>query len=223
MPVEFFDVDQTIVSGSSGVDFLVAGVRRGVFPPAALGYIPVVGIQLHLGLLRPASRDVSFSMLRGRSRGTLEDLAMESFRRLRRRVFPEARALIRAAQERGGTVVLATSSVDLIVRPLADELGITEVIASSLEFRDGVCTGRFDEAPLLGEGKKARVLSYLRLRGVDPRDCAFYSDSLYDLPLLEAVGRPVVVNPDRALRRRARARGWPVLHWSRRGRGRLRA
>jgi putative phosphoserine phosphatase/1-acylglycerol-3-phosphate O-acyltransferase len=223
MPVEFFDVDHTIVSGSSGADFLVVGVSRGVFPPAALGYIPLVAIQLHLGLLRPGPRSWRLPILRGRARSTLEGLALESFRRLHRRVFPQARAVIRAARDRGGKVVLATSSVDLIVRPLADELGIEDVIASTLEFRGGICTGRFVDAPLLGKRKREKALEYLRLRGVDPRDCAFYSDSVYDLPLLEAVGRPVAVNPDRALSRRARSRGWPVLHWIRQSRRRPRA
>lgn len=215
MPVEFFDVDQTIISGSSGADFLMAGVLSGVFPPAALGYIPLVGIQLRLGLLRPEPRRVRFAILRGRPRRTLEALALKSFRNLRRRIFPAARALIRELKKGGGEVVLATSSLDLIVRPLADELGIGQIIASSLEFQDGICTGRFLDAPLLGELKREKVLEYLRQRGADPRSCGFYSDSVYDLPLLEAVGRPVAVNPDRALSRRARARGWPVLHWRR--------
>jgi len=210
-------VDRTIVDGSSGVDFLVAGVRRRVFPPAALLYIPLVSVRLHLGLLRPGRWGWRLSILRGLRRDALEDLARESYRRLRPRIFPQARGAIRAARERGGGVVLATSSLDLIVKPLADDLGIDELLASSAEFRDGVCTGRFTDPPLLGERKRERALEYLRGRGVDPRQCAFYSDSAYDLPLLEAVGRPVVVNPDAALSRRARARGWPVLRWSRRG------
>jgi HAD superfamily hydrolase (TIGR01490 family) len=219
MPVQLFDVDHTIVSGSTGAAFLVTGVRCGVFPPTALGYIPVVGLQLHLGLLRPVSRSRRFSILCGRTRSTLEALALESFQRLRRRVFPQARTIIQAARERGEKVVLATSSLDLIVRPLAEELGVEDVIASALEFRNGICTGRFVGAPLLGRRKREKVLEHLRLGGVDPRDCVFYSDSVYDLPLLEVVGRPVAVNPDRALRRRAHSRGWPVLRWTRQGRG----
>jgi phosphoserine phosphatase len=59
--------------------------------------------------------------------------------------------------------------------------------------------------------KRNAVLAWLERTGADPRDCSFYSDSAYDLPLLEAVGRPVAVNPDRRLRRIARARGWEIM------------
>lgn len=217
MPVDFFDVDQTILSGSSGADFVLLGVRRGVFPPAALGYIPLVGLQLRLGLLRADFGDRRFAVLRGRSRTDLEALALESFRRSRRRVFPSARAQICASRQRGRRVVLATSSLDLIVRPLADELGIEELLASSLEFRDGLCTGRFLGEPLLRERKRESVLQYLRERAERPEDCAFYTDSVNDVSLLEVVGEPVTVNPDPTLRRLARRRGWPVLHWTRKG------
>lgn len=217
MPVDFFDVDQTILSGSSGADFVLVGVRRGVFPPTALGYIPLVGLQLRLGLLRADFRDRRFSLLQGRSRTDLEALAAESYRRSRRRVFPQARAQVRASRERGRRVALATSSLDLIVRPLADELGIEDIIASSLEFRDGLCTGRFLGEPLLRDRKRQSVLRYLGARGEQVKDCAFYTDSVNDLSLLEAVGEPVTVNPDPALRRLARRRGWPVLHWTRGG------
>ena len=64
----------------------------------------------------------------------------------------------------------------------------------------GPATGRFEGPPLLKEEKKRRVLEFLRARGERPESCAFYSDSILDLPLLEAVGRPVAVNPDARLR-----------------------
>jgi HAD superfamily hydrolase (TIGR01490 family) len=214
MSVVFFDVDHTIISGSSGAEFLITGVGRGLFPPGALVVIPVVVMRLHLGLLRPGPGGWRLRALAGLSRATLEELGRECLGRLRARVFPQARAAIGAARARGDRVVLATSSLDLIVRPLADELGVDELIASTLEFDHGVCTGALAGELPFGERKRDRCLAYLRSCGVEARRCSFYSDSSHDLPLLEAVGRPVAVNPDTALRREARSRGWPTLRWT---------
>jgi phosphoserine phosphatase len=108
-------------------------------------------------------------------------------------------------------VVLATSSLDFIVAPLAVHLGVRDVIATTLEFRDDVCTGRVQGRPLFRGEKQRRVLDFIAAAGEDPVRCSFHSDSIYDLPLLEAVGEPVAVNPDFRLRRFARRRGWPVI------------
>ena len=107
--------------------------------------------------------------------------------------------------------MLATSSVDFIVAPLAAYLDVNGVLATNLEFSDGACTGRFDGLPMFRREKKERVLAFLAEHAIDPRDCSFYSDSIYDLPLLESVGRPVAMNPDFRLRRVARRRGWPIM------------
>ena len=143
----------------------------------------------------------------------LEEIALEGYRYLRTRIYPEARALVEARRAKGREVVLATSSIGIAVRPLAEELGIREVIATALEFEGERCTGRFVEPPLLNQQKKRRVLEYLQGRGVSPEGCSFYTDSISDLPLLEEVGEPVAVNPDPRLRRVARSRNWPVMRF----------
>ena len=110
--------------------------------------------------------------------------------------------------------MLATSSLDIIVEPLAQYLHVDGVLATSLEFEDGTCTGRFSGMPMFRREKKERVLSFIAGEGVSAGECSFYSDSIYDLPLLEAVGRPVAVNPDFRLRWIARRRGWPIRELS---------
>jgi phosphoserine phosphatase len=110
--------------------------------------------------------------------------------------------------------VLATSSLDFIVAPLATHLGAGGILATTLQFVNGACTGQIAGTPMFRREKKNRVLAYLAQEGVAPSDCSFYSDSIYDLPLLEEVGRPVAVNPDFRLRRIARSRGWPILNLS---------
>jgi HAD superfamily hydrolase (TIGR01490 family) len=211
--IAFFDVDHTLLRGSSARHFLLAGIRRRLFPLSSLWYLPRLYLRFWLGRLEAGSPVWEFPLLRGLSRGRLEELAQESFAALRRDLRPQSAALVARLQAEGWQVVFATTSLDLIVAPLARHLGITEVLASRLEFSDGTATGRFEGPPLLKEEKKRRVLEFLRARGERPEDCAFYSDSILDLPLLEAVGRPVAVNPDARLARSARRRGWSILRF----------
>jgi len=209
----FFDVDHTIIGGSSGPLFVRKGVQHGLFPPLTLLYIPFFFLQYYIGRLEADSRDWQFSILSGRSRQELEEVSRANFETMKGRIYPEGRRLIEELQGKGRQVVLATSSLELIVRPLAEELGIEEVIATTLEFIDGRCTGRFAEGPLLKEKKKEKVFDFIRSRNVGWQECSFYTDSVNDLALLEAVADPVAVNPDRRLRSIAAARGWRVLRF----------
>jgi HAD superfamily hydrolase (TIGR01490 family) len=211
--IAFFDVDHTLLRGSSARPFLLAGVRRRLFPLSSLWYLPRLYLIFKLGRLEARAPVWEFPLLRGLSRGKLEELAQESFAAMLRGLRPRSAALVARLQAEGWLVVLATTSLDLIVAPLARHLGVTEVLASRLEFSDGAATGRFEGPPLLKEEKKRRVLEFLRARGERPENCAFYSDSILDLPLLEAVGQPVAVNPDALLARNARRRGWSILRF----------
>jgi HAD superfamily hydrolase (TIGR01490 family) len=209
----FFDVDHTIIKGSSGSLFVRTGVQRGLFPAVALVYIPFFFLQYYIGRLNAESMDWHFSILAGRSRRELEEVARANFETMKPRIYPEVRGLIKTLQGEGRQVALATSSLDLIVRPLAEELGIADVIATALEFADGRCTGRFAEGPLLKERKKEKVLEFIRSREAGWRDCSFYTDSVNDLSLMESVADPIAVNPDWRLRRIASRRGWRIMEF----------
>jgi HAD superfamily hydrolase (TIGR01490 family) len=209
--IAFFDVDRTLLRGYSASHFLLAGIRGRSFPLSSLWYMPSLYLRLWLRRMEAGPAGWEFPILRGLTRERLEELARESFAALRRDMRPRAQALLAGLRAEGWQVVFATTSLDLIVAPLARRLGVTEVLASRLEFAEGRATGRFEGPPLFKEEKKRRVMEYLREHGERPEDCAFYSDSILDLPLLEAVGRPVAVNPDRRLARSARRRGWSIL------------
>ncbi len=210
--IEFFDVDHTLTRRSSGGRYVALAMRRGVVPRRLLIVLPWYSLTYKLGIFRLRAYDGGFPYLSGLSRSTLESLARESFEStLKNDLFPQAVALVRQLRGQGRAVVLATSSLDFIVAPLADHLGVDGVLATALEFKDGICTGRLDGVPMFRREKKERVLAFASARNALPADCAFYSDSIYDLPLLESVGRPVAVNPDIRLRRIARDRGWPIM------------
>jgi len=210
--LDIFDVDHTITRRSTVTRFMTKAIARGLAPRRLAAAMVWYGIAYRLGLLRLRDRDDAFPMLRGVPRSDLEALAAEAFREhVRGDLNSRVEEVIRRRAAEGRRVVLATSSLDIIVAPLAAHLGVRDVIATSLEFERGVATGRVAGRPLFWGEKQRRVLAFIREAGGDPRRCSFHSDSIYDLPLLEAVGEPVAVNPDLRLRCIAARRGWPII------------
>ena len=210
--LDLFDVDHTITRHSTGGRFMMRAIARGIVPWRLAAMLPWYGMAYRLGLLSLRDREEAFPWLRGVSRDALEALAAETFReRVRGDVNPRVERLIRDRIAAGRHVVLATSSIDLIVAPLAAHLGVRDVIATEMEFVDGTATGRIAGRALFRGEKQRKVLAFIRAVGADARRCSFHSDSVYDLPLLEEVGEPVAVNPDFRLRRIAALRGWPII------------
>ena len=209
---DFFDVDHTITRRSTGGRFMMRAIARGFVPWSIALALPWYGVAYRLGILRFNGRVDILGALRGVPRADLEALARETFeQRVRGDLNQGVERLIRERLAAGRRVVLATSTLDVIVAPLAAHLGVRDVIATTLEFEDGVATGRVAGLPLVWSEKQRRVLAFVRESGGDPRQCSFYSDSIYDLPLLEEVGEPVAVNPDFRLRRIAARRGWRII------------
>lgn len=213
--IHIFDVDHTIIRRSSGRRFAILAIRGGMFPIRLLLLIPFYYLYYRYGNMKISFIDRKHLFLKGIPKKAFEHLADKSFKKyLRKDIYPGAVSLIRSIKSSGTTVVLATSSPDIIVRPLADYLSVEEVLATSIEFKKGLSTGRFKGVPLFEREKKKQVLSFIVQKGYRPEDCTFYSDSIHDLPLLKAVGFPVVVNPDHRLRLAARKRGWKILKFS---------
>jgi HAD superfamily hydrolase (TIGR01490 family) len=211
--IDFFDVDHTLTRRSSGTRFITLAMRRKLLPLRLLLVMPWYSMTYKLGIFRLRRYEGGFPYLRGITRAALEGLARESFdKRLKGDLFEGAVTLVKERHAQGRRVILATSSIDFIVAPLAEHLGVRDVLATTLEFDNGACTGRVVGLPMFRREKKERVLAFLAAEGVAPGECSFYSDSIYDLPLLEEVGRPVAVNPDFRLRRIARSRDWPIIN-----------
>jgi len=210
--IDFFDVDHTLTRHSSGTRFVGLAMRRRVLPLRLLLIVPWYSLMYRLGLFRLRDYVEGFPYLRGISRETLEKIAEDSFEGwLKKDLFEEAVTLVRQRRGDGRRVFLATSSIDFVVAPLAAYLGVDGMLATALQFENDICTGRIVGTPMFRREKKNRVLAFLVEQGVSPSECSFYSDSIYDLPLLQEVGRPVAVNPDFKLRRLARRRGWPIV------------
>jgi HAD superfamily hydrolase (TIGR01490 family) len=127
---------------------------------------------------------------------------------------PEALALLQKHRDAGDRLVIVTATNEFVTRPIAQALGVEELIAVELA-RDasGWFTGDILGTPSMREGKVVRLQQWLQAQGLDwdAVHTTFYSDSRNDLPLLEKVSQPVATNPDDTLRRVAQEKGWPIL------------
>ena len=125
-------------------------------------------------------------------------------------VFAEAAELIADHKLCGRDVVIVSASGEEVVAPIARALGATHAMATRMVVEDGKYTGEIGFY-CFGEGKAQAIRELAAREGYPLEHCYAYSDSGTDLPMLETVGHPAVVNPDRALRKDALSRGWPVL------------
>jgi HAD superfamily hydrolase (TIGR01490 family) len=211
-----FDVDHTITSKSTGRRFAECAQRDGHFPWYRLLVVPIFYLRYRYGAIGSDEFMKYLLPLKGLTRDELMSLTRECFETLvRHDLYAEAVEEVRRHLDAGRHVVLATSSLDIIVEPLAEHLGVSDMICTHVEFAEGYATGRSANPPSFGEEKERQVLAFIREHGEEPTDCSFYSDSSHDLPLLQAVGTPIAVNPDRRLRRVAEREGWAVRSFRR--------
>ncbi|MCK4543305.1 MAG: HAD-IB family hydrolase [Spirochaetales bacterium] len=213
--VHVFDVDHTITRKAMGSRFMAEGLRSGVFPLSVLFFMPLWYLRYRFSSLEVESLNEEIPMLKGKSREFLEDLARKALvHSIHKDIYPEAEAVVKRLQRDGKRVILASSAFEILLLPLAEYLEIDTIIATKLAFNDGISTGGFEGLPAFQNEKKRRVLEYISQEGHRAEDYTFYSDSFHDLPLLEAIGTPVAVNPDIRLRKAAKKRDWTILRFS---------
>ncbi len=123
------------------------------------------------------------------------------------------REAVRRHRAEGELTAIVTGATPYAARPLARELGIDHVVCTQLEVEEGRLTGRVSGPLCYGAGKIELAERLARETGFSLDDACFYTDSITDLPLLERVKTPIVVNPDGRLRRLAKRRGWRVERW----------
>lgn len=126
-------------------------------------------------------------------------------------MLPAARDLIKKHQHAGDTLLIITATNDFITAPIADQLGIANLIATEAEIIDGQYTGKVAGTPSYQEGKVTRLNEWLADQHISLEGSYFYSDSHNDLPLLKLVDHPVAVDPDDTLRQFAEQQSWKVI------------
>lgn len=215
----FFDVDRTLVAGFSATAFFRERLISGRMTPKEMidtirgtaGY--VLGRTGFSGLVGAAT-----AAYRGLSEKSMQELGQEVFdKHLATSIYPEARALVRAHQEKGHTVAIISSATPYQVDPIARELDVEHVMCTRLEVEDGIFTGEVMRPLCFGEGKREAGELLAAKHDLDLEESFFYTDSIDDLPLMEIVGKPCPLNPDRQLAQIAKERGWPVRRFRSRG------
>lgn len=221
MKLAVFDLDHTLLSGDS--DMLWCGflVARGVLDRASFeARNAEVERAYRAGAI--SAQDFSafyLSTLAGRSRAQLDPLRDAFVREcIAPRIPPAAYELVAAHRTAGDLLVLSTATNRYLVEPTAAALGFEHLIATEPHEQGGVFTGRARGTLNMREGKVERLrdwLASMRLPATAIAQAAFYTDSINDLPLLQAVGNPVAVDPDERLLAHARASDWRVLRLAR--------
>ncbi len=212
----FFDVDNTLVQGSSLVHFGRGLAARDYFQYSDVWKFIYAQAKFQL-TGRENSEDVAegrrkaLEFIEGRSTAEISELGEEIYDEIiATKIWPGTRALAQSHLEAGQQVWLVTATPYELAEIIARRLGLTGALGTVAESVDGVFTGRLVGDILHGLGKAHAVRSLAVREGLNLRRCTAYSDSINDVPMLSLVGTAVAINPDGKLREVARERGWEI-------------
>lgn len=219
----FFDLDKTLMAGSSGMQFARIASRQGIVGKRQLASWAFEHFRYRLRGTTDARTaevlKVARELITGVPAKTIERMGPEVMAAILPRVYPQMLAEVYAHQDAGRPTFIVSAAGDGVVGQLAHVLGMEGGIGTRYEIDgEGNFTGRLDGPFVYGEGKVAAMREFAARHGIDLGESYAYSDSLSDLPMLRAVGNPVAVNPDPPLAAVAREEGWQVLRFERLGR-----
>ncbi len=219
----FFDLDRTLIKGFSAGSFFKTRLLSGQMTGKEL-------IAQVNGAIIYAIGDRNFASMAAISVGGVKGIKEQVFIELGKEVYhehladsiyPESRALVAAHMAKGHTVAIISAATPYQVDPVAADLGIEHIMCTRMEVKNGKFTGKIVEPACWGEGKAhaARVLA--ESLNLDLSKSYFYTDSAEDLPLMDIVGNPVAINPDKALSAIAYQKNWPLYRFDELGRNGL--
>lgn len=212
----FFDVDNTLIQGSSLVQLAMGMTKHKFFRLRDVAPMAWKQAKFRLSGAENAAdiatgRQQALEFIKGRSVEELTQLGREIVdNQMIDKVYAGTRELAQMHIDAGQQVWLVTATPVQLAHILAERLGFTGALGTVPEQVDGVFTGRLVGDILHGPGKKHAVAALSSLEGLDLRRCTAYSDSSNDIPMLSMVGTAVAINPDKALKTEAARRGWIV-------------
>ena len=212
----FFDVDNTLMRGASIYHFARGLAARDMFTPVDLLKMTWVQVAYRLRGKEDsghidAVRQSALAFVADHKVADIVELGEQIYdETMARRIWQGTRDLALRHLAAGERVWLVTATPVELANILSSRLGLTGALGTVAETSDGVYTGRLVGGLLHGEAKAAAVRALAAREGLDLARCSAYSDSANDLPMLQLVGHPHVVNPDSRLLAEARQRGWPV-------------
>ena len=214
--IAFFDVDNTMLRGST-LFLMARGLyKRGFFAPRELTQKALAQLRFRIsGKERKGEmvhiRESALAFIKGQRVSQLGEIAEEIYEeRIKEAIWNGTLDLARAHLAAGDEVWLVTATPIEVANVMVERLGLSGALGTVAESKDGIYTGFLVGELLHGGAKAAAVAKLAEGRRVDLANCVAYSDSANDLPMLNSVGDPHVINPDSKLRRHAKRADWPI-------------
>ena len=217
----FFDVDNTILRGSSSFLFGKSAFERKFFSRkdfwrfAWHQFVFIWKGENNTKL--SALKDRALSLVEGQRVSDLQELVDEVYEKhIKLKLWPETVRLAKDHIKQGREVWLVTAAPQELGDVIAHELGLTGALGTKVERKNGILTGKLVGKPIHGAEKRKALKTLAKDRNLSLKRSYAYSDSQNDLPMLTAVGHPVAVNPDKILTRYAKAADWPIYDFKKR-------
>jgi HAD superfamily hydrolase (TIGR01490 family) len=211
----FFDLDLTIINVNSGSLLVREAYKKGVMSTGNL-LNAILQSYLYKFNLRDTNAIISRmgTWLKGLDREIMDELSREVVNDyLADSIRPEILKEIEFHKENKAVIVMLSSAIDSICRPVAKLIGIEDIICSSMETINGILTGDPEGKFCYGDEKRVRLMEFCEAGNHKLSEAFYYADSISDLPALDIVGHPVCVTPDKKLRHLAREREWKIYDW----------
>lgn len=214
--IAFFDLDHTIVRVNSGEALLRQAHKKRILSTSKLFNALFLALLYKLKIIDPATIIEKLGgWLTGYPVESIEKLCGEIVEKdLIPAIRPEIICEIKKHKQQGAELVILSSAIASICNPLAKYLEMGTVISSELEVVDQKYTGHPLGKFCFREEKLNRISSYFESKNYKFEDAFYYADSIDDLPVLQSVGHPVCINPDRRLRKIAQKRNWVIYNWA---------
>ena len=212
----FFDVDNTLVRGST-LYFLGRGMyQRGFFTKADISKFVVANIRFRMTGMEKKEviekfQSAATDFIGGHAVADIKKIGEEIYDEfVSPKIWQGTFEIAQSHLDKGEEVWLVTAAPQDMADIIAQRLGLTGALGSKAVVADVIYTGALDGKLLHGAHKAIAIQELAAARGFDLNQCYSYSDSHNDIPLLQAVGNPCAINPDAVLRIRALAEGWPI-------------
>jgi HAD superfamily hydrolase (TIGR01490 family) len=214
MYAAFFDLDHTILSISSGQIMFKSSYEHGIIGRADIVKAIFINFLYRSGMMSPEGAIERWLMCyRGMSDEMFAPITADWAEELKRFIREDARKEVKLHANNGARTVILSASTTAFCEQTKKVLGMDDIICTELEVIDGIFTGKMKGRYCYGPEKLVRARQYCRERGLSMEDSFYYADSIADLPVMEAVGTPVCVTPDKRLEREALKRGWKISQW----------
>jgi HAD superfamily hydrolase (TIGR01490 family) len=211
--IAFYDLDHTILDGNSATHLVMEARKQGVMNERQYRQAVWLSILYKLNIGNPTKMiDRMLSWLKGQKEEELMSLCDDIFNTtIKMTIRQKILDTIREHRSKNGSVVLLSSATTPICQPVTRHLQLDEMICTRLESKNGILTGHTHGKLVYGPEKKVRMLQFCKEKACDPQLSWYYGDSHTDKYVMEAVGNPVAVSPDKKLRKIALKNKWSIL------------